>query len=202
MAQDAEPDGYAPMPGKDGRCLVSRTSLCGLYSWSIPSPGDIAWILERAAGRGIVEPGAGAGYWAWQLAQAGADVAAYEPQDPADNHHVDGGPWFPVQRGDHTAVAAHPDRSLLLCWPTYADPWAAEALAAYEGDQLFYAGEGEGGCCADGEFFEALTAGWEDAGDCPFHVSYSGINCYLTEFRRKPAVSPVPVVPGTTEEDR
>lgn len=179
------PDPFFCEPGTRGRYLVSRHALCGLYSWAICSPGDVAWIRERLAGRGIVEPGAGAGYWAWQLTQAGVDVAAYEPVCPADNKFVDGNQWHPVLRDDHGATAHHPDRSLLLCWPSYGEPWAAWSLAAYKGDQLFYVGEGEGGCCADDGFFSLLDTEWEDAGGCPAHVSYGGIHCYLTEYRRK-----------------
>jgi hypothetical protein len=179
----ASPDPFFLTP--DNRYIASRHALCGMYSWSIPSPGDIAWITERLGGRGVVEPGAGLGYWAWQLAQAGVDVAAYDPKDPADNHHTEGEPWFRVLRGDHDAVKHHADRSLLLCWPTYSDGWAAQALGAYQGDQLFYIGEGPGGCCADDGFFDLLGKEWEDAGDCPHHVTYSGIHCYLTEYRRK-----------------
>jgi hypothetical protein len=181
-----EPDAYFFDVDSGYRMLVDRGRLCVTYSWSIPSPGDIAWITERLAGRGIVEPGAGGGYWAWQLSQAGADVIAYEPEHPDDNTFVTGQPWFPVLRGDHGEVAHHPDRSLLLCWPSYDQPWAAWSLAAYKGDQLFYIGEGSGGCCADDTFFELLHAEWEEAGDCPAHVTFSGIHCYLTEYRRKP----------------
>ena len=164
---------------------MSRHSLTGLYSWAIPSPGDIAWIIGRAGGGGIVEPGAGGGYWAWQLTQAGADVIAYEPTDPADNKFVTGDGWHPVLRDDHGVTARHPDRSLLLCWPSYGEPWAAWSLAAYKGNQLFYVGESNGGCCADDDFFSLLNAEWEEVAECPAHVSYSGIHCFLTEYRRK-----------------
>jgi hypothetical protein len=180
-----EPDAYYFDLRDPMRLMTDRFSLCGAFSWSIPSPGDIAWITERLGGRGIVEPGAGGGYWAWQLAQAGVNVVAYEPEHPDDNKFVSGEPWYPVLRGDHGETAHHPDRSMLLCWPSYGQPWAAWSLAAYRGDQLFYVGEGEGGCCADDEFFSLLGAEWEEAGDCPAHVSYSGIHCYLTEYRRK-----------------
>ncbi|MDQ2874832.1 MAG: hypothetical protein M3Y33_08580 [Actinomycetota bacterium] len=180
-----EPDAYFFDVQSTDRMLTDRGHLCATFSWSIPSPGDIAWITEGLAGRGIVEPGAGGGYWAWQLAQAGADVVAYEPEDPADNKFVTGEPWYPVLRGDHGETARHPGRSLLLCWPSYAEPWAAWSLATYKGDQLFYAGAGVGGCCADDEFFSLLAAEWEDAGDSPAHVTFSGIHCYLTEYRRK-----------------
>jgi hypothetical protein len=180
-----EPSTYFFGPDDSFRVFTDRDALCATFSWAIPSPGDIAWIRDRLDGRGIVEPGAGAGYWAWQLTQAGVDVVAYEPEHPDDNKFVTGEGWYPVLRDDHGVTAKHPDRSLLLCWPSYDQPWGAWALAAYRGDQLFYVGEGEGGCCADDSFFELLDAEWEEAGDCAAHISFWGIHCYLTEYRRK-----------------
>src|ERR1035441_3922730 len=97
-------------------------------------------ILSALRGRGVIEPGAGGGYWAWQLAQAGVNVAAYDPADVEAGMFVGRKPWFPVKRGDQSVAGKHPGRSLLLCWPSYDKPWAAEALAAYGGDQLFYIG--------------------------------------------------------------
>jgi hypothetical protein len=179
-----EPDPHFFDPRHPARLTAGRHALCATYSWSIPSPGDIAWITARLAGRSVVEPGAGGGYWAWQLAQAGVDVAAYDPGGTAAARFVTGEPWFPVRPGDDSAVADHPGRALLLCWPSYSDPWAARALAAYGGGQLFYVGEGDGGCCADDELFGALRGEWEEAGDCPAHVSYRGIHCRLAEYRR------------------
>ena len=187
-----EPDAYffdlrdpAPLLLKDAQPTV-RHALCATFSWSIPSPGDIAWITSRLGGKGIVEPGAGGGYWAWQLTQAGADVIAYDPHEAgSDGNSFAAREWHPVLRGDHDAVKAHPDRAMLLCWPSYAQPWASWALSSYRGDQIFYAGEGEGGCCADDAFFELLGAEWEEVGDCPAHVSFGGIHCYLTEYRRR-----------------
>ena len=179
------PDPYFFDPGDPMRLLADRRALCTTYAWSIPSPGDIAWIKRALAGRGIVEPGAGGGYWAWQLAQAGVGVAAYDPAGEEAGMFIGRKPWHPVKRGDESVVTQHPDRALLLCWPSYGKPWAAKALSAYTGDQLFYAGEGEGGCTADDGFFQLLAAGWEEAGYCPHHVTYDGIHCYLTEYRRK-----------------
>ncbi len=182
-----EPDAFFFNPRDPARLLTERGALCVTFAWSVPSPGDIAWIVSRLSGTGIVEPGAGSGYWAWQLAQAGADVVAYDPAPPDANKFTTGKPWYPVLRNDHRVVSRHPGRSLLLCWPGYGSDWAGTALAMYGGNQVFYAGEGEGGCCADDAFFRLLDAEWEDAGDCPAHVSFSGIHCYLTEYRRKAA---------------
>lgn len=190
-----------------------RHHLCMTFAWSIISPGDVAWMKERLNGRGVVEVGAGKGYWAAQLAQAGVDVVAYDPafvlcpfgspefhsttcEDCGgsgfvfQNKYATGNPWFPVQRGNHAQVALHPDRTLLLCWPTYDDSWAQRALAVYEGSQLFYAGEGWGGCCADDSFFETLDSEWEEVDRCPAHLTYVGIHCDLTEYRRRAAPRP------------
>ncbi|MBC6457204.1 hypothetical protein [Actinomadura sp. HBU206391] len=154
------------------------------YSWAIPSPGDIGWLADLLGHRGLVEIGAGSGYWAWQARQAGIDVLAYEPSDPADNGYSDGVEYLATLRGDHTAAGRHPDRAMLLCWPSQGDPWAALALAAYAGDLLVYIGEGPGGRCADDGFFELLGRHWTPAGASPHHVSWSRTRCTMTAYRR------------------
>jgi hypothetical protein len=154
------------------------------YSWAIPSPGDITWLTEVLGRRGLVEIGAGSGYWAWQAQQAGIDVLAYEPSDPADNGYSDGIEYLAIRRGDHTAAGRHPDRALLLCWPSHDDPWAARALAAYAGDLLVYIGEGRGGRCADDGFFELLNRRWTRVGSSPHHVAWSRTHCTMTAYRR------------------
>jgi len=171
--------------GRDFHLFADRFDMCGTYSWSICSPGDITWLREVLGGRGVVETGAGTGYWAWQLEQAGISVAAYDPNPPEPGNHFARREWTTVLRDDHGASRHHPDRALFLCWPSYSDPWAAQSLACYGGDMLIYAGEGEGGCTADDEFFRLRDAEWDEIGDSPAHVSYGGIHDYLTAYRRK-----------------
>jgi hypothetical protein len=170
------------------RMASSRTSLVKRYAWSVPSPGDMAWMRGLLNGRGVVEVGAGSGYWAWQLEQAGVDVVAYDPAPPGegDNHHVEAPvAYTTVLRDDASAVSHHPDRALLLCWPSYDAPWAAAALAAYQGDLLFYAGEGGGGCTADDAFFDFLDKEWDEISESPHHVTWWGIHCHLIAYRRR-----------------
>ncbi|MBC6469354.1 hypothetical protein [Actinomadura alba] len=163
---------------------VGHHLLTKRYSWAIPSPGDIAWLGRMLGRSGLVEIGAGSGYWAWQARQAGIDVLAYEPSDPADNGYSDGIEYVTTLRGDHTAAGRHPDRALLLCWPSQDDPWAALALAAYRGDLLIYIGEGPGGHCADDGFFELLSSRWTRVGSSPHHVPWSRTRCTMTAYRR------------------
>lgn len=166
-------------------CMVGRETLVSTYAWAIPTPGDIAWLAEELDGRGVVEVGAGAGYWAWQLTQAGVDVAAYDPHGTVGNQYVSAAkPYHPVQPGDATAAGKHPDWALMMSWPSYDNPWAAEALSCYQGDTLVYAGEGPGGACADDVFFAILEEKWEYVGSSPRHVTFQGIHCDLQIFRR------------------
>jgi hypothetical protein len=170
---------------EDFKVFADRFDMCGTYSWSICSPGDIAWMREVLGGRGVVEPGAGSGYWAWQMRQAGIDMVAYEPNEPGPGNGYARRTWTSVLSDGHDAPKHHPDRALFLCWPSYAEPWAAQSLACYKGDLLIYAGEEQGGCTADDAFFELRDAEWEEVSESGRHVSYWGIHCSLTAYRRK-----------------
>lgn len=166
---------------------VTRGGLAKQYAWSIITPGDVTWISEQLAGRPVVEVGAGSGYWAWQLEQAGIDVAAYDPHPVSpDNHFCAGGPYTSVlPGGPEVVLTQHPDRVLLMVWPPYEGEHAAEALRLYCGDLLLYAGEGWGGCTADEGFYELLEAEWDETAVAPQHVTWSGIHCTLRAYRRR-----------------
>ncbi|MEV7422822.1 hypothetical protein [Streptomyces sp. NPDC091212] len=164
---------------------VERSGLSTTYSWSIVSPGDVAWITAILAGRSVVEVGAGTGYWAWQLEQAGVDVAAYDPNPVGDNSYATGGPYTTVLRDDASAVRHHQDRALLMVWPPYGGAHATHALACYTGDLLIYAGEEWGGCTADDEFYRLLDTEWDQIDVAPHHVTWWGIHCRLVAYRRK-----------------
>lgn len=186
----AEPDGHwcadTALIGPAYDAGLDRSSLCARYAWSIPSPGDMTWLRQVLDGRGVVEIGAGSGYWAWQMAQFGIDVVAYDPNPPGPgNKYVTQRLYHPVGDRDHTAVEQHPDRALLLCWPPYEEPMAALALKAFRGDTLIYIGEGHGGCTADDEFFALLGDGWDEASVSPLHVSFWGIHCSATAYVRR-----------------
>ncbi|MFE9735450.1 hypothetical protein ACFYO9_33905 [Streptomyces sp. NPDC005863] len=165
---------------------AGRQGLATRYAWSIISPGDVTWIADQLAGRSVVEIGAGTGYWAWQLEQAGIDVAAYDPHPAAeDNTYCKAGPYTTVLRDDATAVKHHQDRALLMVWPPYGGEHARHALSLYEGDLLIYAGESWGGCTADDEFYELLDAEWNEVSVAPQHVTWWGIHCRLAAYKRK-----------------
>jgi len=174
---------YVARAGVNAGYLMTRDRLTKSYAWSIPSPQDIAWIAALLDGRGVIEIGAGTGYWAWQLSQANVDVLAYDSA-PFGNQWCTNTQYHPVHEGGPEKAAGTPDRALFLCWPPYDDPMAVATLRAYAGDLLIYAGEGAGGCTGDDEFHGLLAADWTEIGDSPGHVTFSGIHCHLTAYRR------------------
>ncbi|MBM7771842.1 hypothetical protein JOD54_002046 [Actinokineospora baliensis] len=153
-------------------------------AWSLPSPGDLTWLLEHLAGRPVLDLGAGLGYWAWQLAQLDVDVLAVDAGGQASTAWLDGvAPFHPVHPGTATTAAAHGDRALFLSWPPPGGLTTA-ALAAYPGDTVIYAGEQNPEVCGDREFFTELTERWTPLGHSPFHTNLYGARSVLTAYRR------------------
>lgn len=184
------------------------------YSWAIPDENALELIAKHSP-NGVLEIGAGGGYWAMLLQQRGLDVAAYDPEPPpGESSWHSGKAWTAVHAGDHTVAAEHPTRTLMLCWPSYAQSWAAAALELYQGDTVIYIGEGSGGCTADDRFHALLGHEpycWhtDDDGneldcpqDCASHVAplfeemadveipqWAGLHDRLMVYRRLPRLT-------------
>ncbi|WP_433524023.1 hypothetical protein ACQPZ2_01940 [Nocardia pseudovaccinii] len=156
------------------RLGFAQTILQAAYAYAIPSPETVEWVAQFCDDRKVVELGAGRGYWAAQLTQAGVGVDAYdsEPPDKTENVSFLGAAgqsdvWHGV--GDLDAFAARPnggtDDVLFLCWPPgWGETMASDALAAFEaagGERLVYIGEPKGGKTGDDAFFDGLAARWE-----------------------------------------
>lgn len=163
---------------------ANQHSLSMCFSFSLVTPGDVRWMTEVLDGRGVVEVGAGTGYWAWQLAQAGVKVAAgdRDPIGVRENQWCEGGPYAPVVCAGPELAGEYPERALLLVWPPPLDPFAVTALRAYQGDLLLCAGTEE--LIGDGEFWRELESGWELADTCGSHVTWWGLHDQLCVYRR------------------
>ena len=179
VREGSRPDGFARELPVGHHLLTKR------YAWAIPSPGDVVWLAGVLGHRGLVEIGAGSGYWAWQARQAGIDVIAYEPVDSSVNGYTDGTEYSAVLRDGHVAATRHPDRALLLCWPSQGDPWATTALSGYAGDLLVFIGQPRGGHCADDGFFRLLDRTWTPIASSTHHVSWRHTPSAMTAYRRR-----------------
>ena len=160
----------------------ARTNLVKEFAWAVPNDEAIQAIIGCGP---IVEIGAGKGYWASLIVEAGGDVEAYDMYESDINFYTDKDePYLFVSQGSHEKVDRHNDRALFLCWPCYDKGWAAETLALYGGDTFIYVGEGFGGCTGDDVFHTALEKEWDEVRSVRI-PQWAGIHDDLRIYKRK-----------------
>jgi len=59
------------------RFAYAQMALQASYAYAIPAPETLRWIADTCDGRGLLELGAGRGYWAHQLSRRNVDVLAF-----------------------------------------------------------------------------------------------------------------------------
>jgi len=157
-----------------------RQRLVATYAWAVPSREAIALLVRHGP---LVEMGAGTGYWAWLIRQAGGDILAYDRYPPPDRRnrwHAGEEPWTEVLPGGARRLARHPDRTLFLCWPPEDEPMGMESLQAYMGSTVAFVGE-----TRPGSPLVAALDRWEiiETMDIP---QWEGITDRLFVLRRPP----------------
>jgi hypothetical protein len=158
-----------------------RHELVMKYSWAIPNREAIEAIVSL--GRPIVEIGAGYGYWAKLISEAGGKIKCFD--EVPRNIHLSSLPtWYNVEAGGPEKAAENTDHALMLCWPPYNESMAADALRCYSGEYLIYVGESYGGCTGDNNFHEMLIAGWEKIDDISI-PQWPRIHDYLVIYKRR-----------------
>jgi hypothetical protein len=136
-------------------------ALTARYAFAVPTDAALH-VIARVSPTGVVEVGAGTGYWASLLREIGVDTVAYDPAPPGSPSNTwfhSSAAWFPVEQADETVVQRHPQRTLLIVWPTRNEAWAADALrdfGAAGGTTVVYVGEGVGGRTGDVSFHRLL----------------------------------------------
>lgn len=182
----------------DARCermlddFKLRKKLQHQFAWAVPSPEVIDRLAKLSP---IVEIGAGRGYWAALLQEAGATVLCYDIAPP---DQVDDNRWAPsssehgvldtrvfteIRKGGPEKVLEHQDHTLFLCWPPYQNLMAHDCLHQYKGDTVVYIGEDDG-CTADESFHKFLSEDFEQVEDItiPF---WDGLHDHLGIYIRK-----------------
>lgn len=164
-----------------------RMTCVRLFAWAVPDRKAVEMIARYSP---ITEIGAGGGYWAYRIAQLGADIAALDAKVLRvpiegytwDDMHVR--TYFDVETCDPDATAP-PDRTLFVCYPEYDSDMAVNCLRRYEGQTFIYVGEWADGNCANAEFFDELAARWEVVHTHALPYFYEYTSCDLRVFRRK-----------------
>jgi hypothetical protein len=139
----------------------------------------------------IFEVGAGLGYWAYEFNRAGISYVATDPYIGLDNTYFEGNGkrWVPIMKMSATeAVGFYPLHTMLMCWPSYQESWAYDALSLYTGSILIYVGESMDGCCADTAFFSSLNENWDEIEDLGM-PQFFGLHDVAQIYRRKDGIS-------------
>lgn len=132
------------------------------WGFAIPDDTALDTLAAFAQPSGIIEIGAGLGYWAQLLTTRGVDVIAFDlhpPPSPANAWFAGIDPYHPIGEADADIAARHPDRTLLVIWPAKNQEWAATAAAGFHsagGHRLAYVGTSPGGRTADDQFHAQL----------------------------------------------
>lgn len=170
----------------------AREELVDRYSWAVPTPEAIEALAQFSP---LVEIGAGRGYWAVLLKEAGAEIDCFDetpPDTEKENFwhrlHRKYKGWVRVFTKVHQAgpeiAAVYPEATLFLCWPPYDTPMAYDCLRQYEGKRVVFIGEGDGGCCADEAFWKLLQEQFEHVLDIDI-PTWWGVRDYVTVWERK-----------------
>lgn len=178
-------------PTGSARLAFAQTILQEAYAFAIPAPATLRWFAAVSGDLGVLELGAGRGYWAHQLERSGLDVLAFDSEPPDTTTNT----TFPISNGQRTAwhkvgnlddlkaaraSGADLNRLLFLCWPPgWGNPMAVDALERFEeagGRRLIYVGEPRGGKTATDAFFDRLSDGWNLVDEDSGFVSWWNLN--------------------------
>jgi len=168
-----------------------RKELVAKFSWAIPNDEAIHAIktlVEQNKLAGLIEIGAGSGYWAWMLEQVSVNTIPIDSFDWEIHRNVKH--WVPIIHGGPSEAALHSNRALFLCWPPI-DEMGLRALECFAGEWVVLVGENEGGCTGTDEMWEKLSSDFDLVSEHNLH-QFPGIYDHLMLYKRKPFVSASP----------
>jgi len=159
--------------------FMTRTACIGKYGFAIPTEEVLREILALSP-KGIVEIGAGSGYWAALLRKLGGDVIACD--DGSGLYAFKVGAFGNVEKVDYKKLlrtdASCKDRTLLTVWPAYDN---AEIFDRYKGETVVYVGEIGDGCT---QYDPAIEKTWKMVKEIRI-PTWSCIHDSVGIFRRK-----------------
>ncbi len=183
---------------------ATRMEAVRRHAFAVPTAAALD-AIRRVARHGVVELGAGTGYWAYVADQQGIDVLAVDIEpapSPASKWFAHVRPWYPVVRGDHTVAAEHPDRALLLVWPPIDEAWPLDAVDRYRaagGRHVVYVGEPPGGGTGD-DALHARLGLLDGCNHCTYGVESAPCVCDIDARWHEVASVELPHWPGFADD--
>ena len=133
-----------------------RTEFTTRYGFPIITPEAVDELAKLLTGRQVLEVGAGNGYLAQQLQQAGVDLFPTDPHHPASSSYALGKTQHTavIQADAKQAIREFPEMDLLWSWPC-RDEASGLAQQSSQAQLLVYIGEQDNGCTG-GELFHQV----------------------------------------------
>lgn len=123
------------------------------YPEYVPSDTAITTLVKCSP---ILEVGAGSGYWADVVNEAGGDILPTDKYNTGRQTY-----WADVQKHTHEVVTEYPDHNVLLCHPP-GFAWPCDLLDLLAETQRFiFVGEWFPGADATPDFFQRLRRDWQ-----------------------------------------
>ena len=170
------------------------------FAFGIPNE-DALDALERSSPGGIVEMGAGTGYWARLLVERGVTMTAFdlEPAPSARNQWFAGREaWTAIEGSECYVASDHADKTLLIVWPTRNETWASETVESHGrsgGQRVAFVGEPYGGRNGD-DYFHALLGEVDRCWACSVRVAGVPCVCGIQPLFAPTATVALPQWPG------
>ena len=135
--------------------LAGRDASARCHGFAVPSARALKILKKSKYSRGgLVELGAGVGYWAALLRRRGVDVVALDIDPPEDGDEIQ-----KVDFGDASSLKKLSCDMLLLCMPPPGEPSCADrALKQFRGNYVAYVGEWSTGMTGTKSFHETLRS--------------------------------------------
>ena len=135
--------------------LAGRDASARCHGFAVPSARALKVLKKYSRKGGLVELGAGVGYWAALLRRRGVHVVALDidpPEEKGDEMHK-------VDFGDASSLRKLSCDMLLLCMPPPGEPACADrALKQFRGNYVAYVGEWSTGMTGTQSFHETLRS--------------------------------------------
>ncbi len=190
----------------NGQDPAARQVLIERYAFAIPDDPALD-AIQAVSSQGVIELGAGTGYWARLLIDRGTDVVAFDTApapSPLNTWFPASTAWAPVSSGDETSIDDFGERTLLLVWPTTNEDWAADAIhrfAAVGGGTLVYVGERFGGRTGD-DRFHAMIGEVDRCWSCAYRTATSACVCGVIPLFRPIQIVGIPHWKGFEDDLR
>jgi hypothetical protein len=146
-----------------GSISYFRDELIEKYGWAVPNQEALETMVKWSP-HGLIEIGAGGGYWGYLLRQRMRLECHLYDLNPGKPYIGEGiTMWTQVYKGSVETLKKwnRNGKTLLLCWPCYNKDWAFKALLEWQSSispALCYVGEGGGGCTGCDKFHELLNS--------------------------------------------